>query len=472
LIGPEGWSALKGRPDSSDLLDSQRVDTTAERLGGIVAGVRPGGLGARAGLHARDRIVAVDGLVLRDVIDLQDRFQAGRRMRLDIVRDGRWLAVDFECTVDDLGIDFEQPTFDGLRQCNNGCEFCFIRGLPKGLRRSLYVRDDDYRYSFLYGSFVTLTNLGEHDWARISFQRLSPLRVSVHATDPTVRSRMLAHPGAPPILPQLRGLGRVGVKVHAQIVLCPGINDGEILEQTLRDLGELSHVVESVAVVPVGVSDHLRLREVRPLTTEDAGYALEVVLRWNRAFRRRLGRGLVYPSDELFIVTGRRIPSASFYDAYPQLQNGVGLTRLMLSDWWRARRRLPAAVAKRQRLGWICGRAARSALERMASDARAVHNLHVEVINVDSSLFGSAITVSGLMSGRDAAAALAKAKPDLAVLPRSMFGHEGQRTLDEWTVDQIAKAAGVPIRLGSSASDIVGVIRDLASTGHEEKLGA
>ncbi|MCC6173668.1 MAG: DUF512 domain-containing protein [Chloroflexi bacterium] len=425
-------------------------------IGGVVSHVRAGGPSQRAGLQVSDRVVAIDGVVPRDLTDVRYQTQVSDEVTLDVLRDGTLLTLEVDLSdVEDLGLDFEQPTFDGLRQCNNNCEFCFIRGLPKGLRRSLYVRDDDYRYSFLFGSFVTLTNLAEEDWHRIAFQRLSPLRVSVHATDPELRARLLAHPGAAPILPQLSWLGRAGVQVHGQIVLCPGLNDGPVLDQTLRDLSALPDVVQSVAVVPVGVSAHLRTRDVRPLTGEDAARTLKLVLRWHRELRRTVGRGFVYPSDEMFLMAGRRLPGPAFYDDFPQLQNGVGLVRVMLADWRRTRHRLPERVEPARRVAWLCGRAAAPALRQMAEECRRIEGLEVEVRVVENTLFGSAITVSGLMSGQDIARTLRAGAVDLAILPRSAFGFEGARTLDEWTPDSLEEATGVPIRVGRTAADLV-----------------
>jgi putative radical SAM enzyme (TIGR03279 family) len=284
---------------------------------------------------------------------------------------------------------------------------------------------------------------------------LTPLRVSVHATDPELRARLLEHPGAAPILPQLRWLGRAGIQVHAQIVLCPGLNDREILEKTARDLASLGDVVASAAVVPVGISDYLRVRTLRPVTPNDAADTLDRLAKLRREFRKTIGRTLIFPADELFLLAGRKLPGTAFYEDFPQIQNGVGLTRVMLADWRRARRRLPAQIEPSRRVAWLCGRAAAPALRMMAEEAASVDGLTVEVRIVENTLFGSSITVSGLMSGRDIVRVLREGPADVAVLPRSAFGFEGERTLDDWSVEAIEQEAGVPILLGRTAADLV-----------------
>jgi NifB/MoaA-like Fe-S oxidoreductase len=228
-----------------------------------------------------------------------------------------------------------------------------------------------------------------------------------------------------------------------------------VLERTVRDLAGLGDVVQSAAVVPVGISAHLRTRQLRPVTLEDARDALDRLARLRREFRRTHGRSLIFPSDELFLLAGRRLPGTAYYEDFPQIQNGVGLTRVMLADWRRARRRLPERVDPPRRVAWLCGRAAAPALRLMAEEAAQVAGLTVEVRVVENTLFGSSITVSGLMSGRDIARVLREGPADLVVLPRNAFGFEGERTLDEWTVEALEQETGVPIRLGRTAADLV-----------------
>ena len=425
------------------------------RAGGEIARVQPGSPAARAGLRAGDWLVAINGLVIRDLIDYS--YERGSAdPELTVERDGRLstLRVRKE-PEEELGLEFRLPVFEGIRECNNNCEFCFIRGLPKGLRRSLYIRDDDYRYSFLFGTFLTLTNLDESDWQRIGFQRLSPLHVSVHATDLEVRRRMLKNPRAPDILAQLDRLGRLGIEVKAQVVLCPGQNVGEVLERTVRDLGERAETVDSVAIVPVGLTRYLRAGGLRAVTAAEARTVVRRVRAWQRDFRRRLGRDFVYLSDELYLLAGEPLPPAWRYDGYRQLQNGVGLTRLLLADWARSKSDIPSAIETPRRVVWVCGRAAEPALRRMADDLGPVANLEVEALEVPNHFFGGGISVSGLLAGRDIAARLRGVETDLAVLPRSAFGFEGRETLDGWTPRAVEAETGVRVALASTASELL-----------------
>lgn len=432
------------------------VRPAAGQARGEIVAVAPDSPAERAGVRAGDLLVAIDGLLTRDAIDYQYE-TAGQHLSLALERSGELVWLDVAKGPEgELGLTFSRPVFEGIRECNNNCEFCFIRGLPKGLRRSLYIRDDDYHYSYLFGNFLTLTNLAEADWRRIGFQKLSPLWVSVHATDPPVRNRMLANPDAPPILECLDRLGAMGIEVRAQVVLCPGINDGAVLEQTIGDLVERAGSVHAVAVVPVALTRFSRVSTIRPLGPDDARLALRTVQRWQRELRPKLGRGFVYASDELYLLAGRRLPSARSYDGFPQLLNGVGLTRAMLADWERVRlRRIPSAVSTPRRVAWVCGRAAAPALRRMAAELAGVAGLEVCVLEAPSAFFGGSIAVSGLLTGRDVLEALRGERIARAVLPRSAFGFDGSRTLDEWTPEALARESGVAIHLALRADELL-----------------
>jgi putative radical SAM enzyme (TIGR03279 family) len=346
--------------------------------------------------------------------------------------------------------------------CNNHCEFCFIRGLPDGLRPSLYVFDDDYRYSFLWGTFLTLTNLSEADWARIGYQRLSPLNVSVHATDPDVRRRLLNNRRAEPILPQLRRLGGLGVRVNTQVVLCAGINDGACLGQTVAELSELYPSVQSLSVVPVAPTRYSRWKTIRRPTREEAAEAVERCERWQAELRPRLGVGFVYPSDELYLLAGRtELPPAAAYDGFPVLSNGVGLLRSMLDEWDRLLARAePAAVCREKRVVWLVGRLAAPALERMAERWAVRAGWRPSVRVVDNRLFGEQVTVSGLLSGADLVRELERLPGDVddVVLPRGAFAFDGETTLDGLSADVVGAAHPGRVHLASTPAELLAIL--------------
>jgi putative radical SAM enzyme (TIGR03279 family) len=399
-------------------------------------------------------LLAVDGLQPRDAIDLAEVDTSGR-LRLTLARDSTvWTAGAAPAPGEGLGLEFFTPTLDGIRRCANACSFCFIDGLPAGMRDSLYVRDDDYRYSFLFGSFVTLTNLRDEDEDRICFQRLSPLRVSVHATDLAIRRRLLANPRAPDILEQLDRLGAGGIEFHAQVVLVPGRNDGIILTRTLGDLAARYPTVRSVAVVPVGLTRHSHTANVRTLTAMDAAGALDECAHWQRRLRPRLGVRFVYPSDELYLLADRPFPPTAHYDDYPQLNNGVGLLPLFLGQWRRARRRLPAQVSPR-RVVWVCGQAMERALRLVAEEMASVTGLEIAVAAVPNAFFGTGVTVSGLLTAVDVIRALGEQVADRVVLPRAMLDAAGQRTLDGWTLAELAAQLPGTTRVARTAGELL-----------------
>jgi putative radical SAM enzyme (TIGR03279 family) len=417
---------------------------------------------AALGLKAGDRIVAIDDLVPRDVIDLQLELASAREVtiqrvgetpvRLDAPKDG----------FDPGAIELAEAVPGGIRECNNHCEFCFIRGLPPGLRSSLYVFDDDYRYSFVWGNFLTLTNLDEADWARIGYQRLSPLNVSVHATDPAVRRRLLNNRHAPDILPQLERLSRLGVKVNAQIVLCTGVNDGLVLDRSIQELAALHPTVASLSVVPVGLTRYSRVSpHIRRPTQSEAYAALQQCEDWHSKLRAQLGVGFVYASDELYVLAGRTdVPDAGWYDGFPVLTNGVGLLRNMLDDWHRLIDRLPTVARQPRKVAWVTGGLAAPALERMADHWLTYAGWRPEVAVIDNSLFGQGVTVSGLLSGADLIRVLRSLPTDIedVVLPRGPFGFDGRCTLDGVSAEEVGAAHPGRVHLASTPHELLAIL--------------
>jgi putative radical SAM enzyme (TIGR03279 family) len=440
---------------------------------GIVAEVVPGSPAHKAGIRPGDRLLAVNGHPVWDLIDYRYH-SSGERVQLRLLRDG----TDFTVTLrqnygQGLGIVFREPLFDGIRTCNNQCPFCFVDRMPKGQRRSLYIRDDDYRLSFLFGDFITLTNLKEEDWQRIVRQHLSPLYVSVHATDLDLRRRLLGNPQAPDVLEQIHWLGQHGIQVHTQIVVCPGANDGPALDRTIEDLAKLYPHVLSVAVVPVGLANprierHHRWLEgivdqLRPHTADECRRLLDQVERWRRTFRRQWGISFVYPSDEYYLAAGRPVPSARQYDGFPQLENGVGMVRKLLDDWQRCRRRL-SMVHRPQRTLAVSGRLIEPLLGPMIVEFARLTGCHVELVAIDNSFFGGNVGVSGLLTGGLVVEALRTREGcDLVFLPRAMLDSSGERFLDNMLPGQLEDELGCPVRFVEKMSDMARILGAAAS---------
>lgn len=328
--------------------------------------------------------------------------------------------------------------------------------MPPGLRRSLYFEDDDYRLSFLHGSYVTLTNIKDADLERIVEQGLTPQYISVHATDPELRDRLLGrNKDTVPILERIQFLAGHGIQMHAQVVVCPGWNDGEHLRRTVFDLKQHYPAVRSVALVPVGLTRFRgHLPDLEPVTPPLAAQYLADCESWGESFLAELGERFVYPGDELFLLTGRLPPAAQYYDAFPQIENGIGMVRAFLDRWESGRQQLVSGPDQPLRLALVTGTLAASFLEPMVADLRTIADLEIELLPVANDFFGHGITVSGLLTAEDIIKALQPGRWDLAVLPPNAVNGDGL-TIDDSTVDDIATQAGLPVTVGDY---------DLAST--------
>jgi putative radical SAM enzyme (TIGR03279 family) len=429
--------------------------------GGLIAAVDPGGIAAEIGLEPGDRLLAINGHPLRDEIDYR-YYGAEEELELLIERQGEQHLLQVERDEEEeLGLAFAAPLFDALCLCNNLCPFCFVAQMPRGLRRTLTLRDDDYRTSFLQGSFVTLTNLSEADWQRISAQRLTPLYVSIHATDLAARRRVLGNPNAPDILAQLRRLGELRIAVHGQIVLAPGLNDGAVLERSLADLLALWPTVRTLALVPVGLTRYHR-GGVLPLGAEGATAALEVAARWAAVVRARTGCTWLYPADELFLLAGQAIPPTAFYDDDAQQENGVGLVRGLLDDWARAARRLRRRKISLagQTVTLVCGASIAPTLRQLGAALHSLTGLGVDVVAVPNRFFGESVTVSGLLTGADVLAALeGRALGQGVILPRAMFDAAARLTLDDLTLAELQERLGVPVAMAGTLSEVMQIVQ-------------
>ncbi|MHB8844682.1 MAG: DUF512 domain-containing protein [Nitrospirota bacterium] len=430
-----------------------------------IAEVVPGSLADRRGLAPGDRLVSINGREIRDSIDYQ--FLASEeRLSLKVRKpDGTVRSLRIVKDPDDtLGIRLHPFT---IRQCRNKCIFCFVDQMPAGCRRSLYVRDDDYRASFLYGNYITLSNLREEDWERIFTQRLSPLYISVHTTDPALRTKMMRGKHRIDILAALNRLAAGGIRMHTQIVLCPGINDGPRLERTIQDLAALFPAVLSIAVVPVGMTEHRQgLYPIRTFRRAEARSVIALVRSFADRFRRTYGTRLVYASDEFFIRAGLEAPPLSAYEDLPQIENGVGMVALFLQD---ARRtRLPSQVAP-VRLSMITGASFGPTLKTTVKRLERVKGLSMRVVTARNTLFGASVTVAGLLSGRDILNAVrGKRLGDMLLIPAAAVKEDAGIFLDDMGIDDLEKAVGIPVHPVGTFSDIVRLLR---SAGKKPRPG-
>jgi putative radical SAM enzyme (TIGR03279 family) len=425
--------------------------------------VLPDSIASELGFEIGDAISKINGIAPRDLIDYR-YLCADEYLELEVVDvAGKTHYVELEKDYDDdLGLEFTTALFDGLIQCNNRCPFCFIDQQPLGKRASLYLKDDDYRLSFLYGSYLTLTNLTEPEWQRIEQMRLSPLYVSVHATEPNIRTRLLKNSRAGLILDHLKWFQERRLQIHAQVVVCPGINDGIHLERTLTDLasfytGELP-AVASVAVVPVGLT---RFRpsedELIPVNQAKAREVVFQVQTRQKKFQQEFGSNIVWLADEWFLIARQDLPPESHYEDYPQIGNGVGSIRLFIKQFQEiANQMLPDKIELSRSFIWIVGNAVEQAFQPLVKRLNQVTGLSVELIALNSQYWGQEITVTGLLTGQDLITGLsAKNLTEPILLPSLMLKHDDTKFLDDLTVDAVSKQLKTPIIPVSGVEELI-----------------
>lgn len=425
----------------------------------LVTEVFPGGLAARAGIDRGHRLLEINGYPLHDQIDYRFH-QTGERVSLRVAEpSGRqWVAVIQKAWDEDLGLILEP---DRPRVCNNKCIFCFVHQLPRGLRKGLYFKDEDYRLSFLHGNYLSLTNLSSVDLARIIALHLSPLYISVHSTDHTLRNFLLGNPRAPDIMEVIKALAQARIEMHAQVVLCPGINDGPHLWKTISDLRRLYPAVASVAVVPVGLTRFRRgLFPLTPVTPSYAARLVRTVRPKQVAFRRELGRSFLYLADEFYILAGLRLPGKAHYDGFYQVENGVGLSRLFLSQFMAISPRLPKGLPRLRRVSVVTGEMAAGLLLDVVRRLQGIRNLEIQLHRVQNRFFGRSITVAGLLTGSDVLISLkGKRLGEEVLLPSVAFKADEDVFLDDMRLTDLEVALGVPTkRVEASASILVEAI--------------
>jgi putative radical SAM enzyme (TIGR03279 family) len=463
--------------------------------GGVVDTVDAGSPCDLAGIQPNDVLLSVNGQKLRDVIDFQFFSADEEVLRIEVAPRGdsaRNHVVDVYCESGEVpGVSFTEPTFAPIRECNNHCPFCFIDQLPGSMRNSLYIRDDDYRYSFLFGNFVTLTNLNERDWQRLGEQRLSPLYVSVHATDLKMRRVLLGNDRVPDIIRQFERLFSMGIRVHTQVVTCPGMNDGEILERTVADLAAHFPDVLSIGVVPVGLtrtpqeilsgpdpscSRILPSAADLPMRTflpEEARAVVKATRKWQRDLRRRFDSGVVYASDEFYLLCHEPIPSTSSYDGYPQYENGIGMVRDLMDDWKRLRRRLARITPPRSgpSVTLVCGEMIADTLHDLTGAWATEAGARVDLVPVPNRFFGPRVRVSGLLTGGDIMANAHRFTGDVVILPSVMLDKTASRLLDGVTPTELEQRLGKPVYFAGYLSEVDRIVFEDAHADRSQTLG-
>lgn len=406
--------------------------------------VEPESIAQELGIQAGDELLEINGQRVMDAIDYRFH-ESEEAISLKVARDKAVVIYDIEKDEGErIGIDFEEMK---ILACGNDCIFCFVDQNPKGLRKQLYFRDGDYRLSFMYGNYTTLTNAGPAILNRIVSQRLSPQYISVHATRLGTRKKLMGLKKDDLILQKIKFLHDHGIDMHTQIVLCPGINDGEELATTVQDLYAFRRHIISLAVVPVGLTDHrFGLSELVKVDRDYANRLLDAVEPWQSRFRHELGRGFVYPSDEFHIVAGRAIPAPEYYDGFPQTENGVGIVRSFLEDFKKQSRKFPAALGKQKRLTLATAELAAGFMRTdILPRLQRVKNLSVELEVVQNVLFGRNVTVAGLLSGKCLYSALqGKDCGDLLLLPPEVLNGDGV-FLDDQTIPWLSEQQKVPV---------------------------
>jgi len=402
----------------------------------VVAAVETGSIAEEMEIQVGDRVLAVNEEELNDIIDFQFGIAEEEFTLLIEKINGELWELEIERDPGEfLGLELETISAEGLKLCRNNCAFCFVAQMPPGMRSTLYDKDDDYRLSITQGSFITLSNLSEEELRRIISLHLSPLYISVHAWNPEVRARLMGNPQAGKLPEQLRRLTEAGIVVHAQVVLIPEHNDGDVLTETIERLGELYPAVQSIAVVPVGLTRYRKqLTTLRGFTAPEARQILDQGESWQTNFFAQTGQHLVYFADEFYVLAGREFPEASVYDDFPQLENGVGMARKFMTEIEAGWKQLPEAISERP-IHLITGTSAQDFFELLRDRLmKQVIGLKLTVHAIRNDFFGSSVTVAGLLTAQDIALQLGDMGGEEFLIPSVMLKADEDLFLDDQSV--------------------------------------
>ena len=428
----------------------------------IVKNIVGGSIADELGIEPGDRLLSINGNEIEDIFDYQFYSEDEELLLLIEKPDGEQWELEIEKDADEeLGMEFGAGLMDEYRSCRNKCMFCFIDQMPEGMRDTLYFKDDDSRLSFLQGNYVTLTNMSDHDIERIIRYRLEPINISFQTTNPELRCKMLHNRFAGDALKKVDQLYQGGIEMNGQIVLCKGVNDGEELERSIRDLTKYLPLLRSVSVVPVGLTKFRDgLYPLEPFTKEEAKCVLETIHRWQEKLYVKYGVHFIHAGDEWYLLAEEEIPEEERYDGYLQLENGVGMLRLLFNEFDEAYRNIEGDNRERT-LSIATGRLAYPYLKRIAEKMEEKYpNIRIRVYSVRNDFFGERITVSGLVTAQDIMAQLeGKELGERLLLPCNMLKADEDIFLDDYTVSQVSDALQVPIVIvKSSGQDLIDAI--------------
>lgn len=429
----------------------------------IVNSITPDSIAQELEIKAGDEIINIDGISPCDLMEYKFLISS-EQINLHIKRvSGEEEIIEIEKDADeDLGITFESAVFDKIIRCTNKCVFCFVDQQPQGLRESLYFKDDDYRLSYLQGTYITLTNLNKNMRSRIEALRMGPLYISVHTTNPDLRVKMLKNSKAGDILKELKWLNRLEIPVHTQIVVCPGINDNDELDRTLENLAIFKSNILSIAVVPVGLTKFRKENEITPFDREKAEKVIYQTEKFNKNIAKK---NLAHASDEFYILAGHAIPESRYYDEFGQLDDGVGSARLLLDDFNHEKIKLPKELIKPLEFSLAAGQIACEIMKPIVEDLNKIKNLNVELIPIKSNFWGEHVTVSGLITGSDLIDNLLpkKDKINRLLIPSVMLRKFTDVFLDDISVSDVQNKLGMDIKVIKnyySTAEIIEYIRD------------
>ena len=425
---------------------------------GLISGVRKHSLAEEAGIKAGEKLCEIDGVQVKDIIELSFYTTDDQVDLLIEAEDGARRHVVIEKYPDeDLGLEFESAVFDKVKTCYNKCIFCFVDQMIPGMRPGLYVRDDDYRLSFLYGNFITLTNMKDEDFERIISTHMTPLYVSVHATDPQVRCQMMNNRFAGELMTKLERLLEAGIQVHTQIVCCPGYNDGEVLAKTFTDLYARHPGVLTMAVVPVGLTknrDHLH--ELRTFTKEEAAAVVEQVTAWQERCRQETGKSFVYLGDEFYLLADKELPPGEWYDGFPQLENGIGLTRSFLDEWADVISKLHNPKGRPDAIIPI-GEGAYKVLKPLMDELNRTLETEHQFVPIANKFFGGRVNVTGLLTGGDI---LSYAEEGKRIILPAVVLNKDSLFLDDMSLEEFKKSCSAKVEIAENARELLHYLVD------------